>query len=76
MPTMPLRALMLINAYSKPVTRPDWRKCGKGDDLFDEIIESPVFDVYYNKEYERSYTFKGVQIFKGRGRFSGYITSK
>ena len=27
MDSLPVRALRIINEYSKPMTRPDWRKC-------------------------------------------------
>lgn len=27
MESLPARALRIINEYSKPMTRPDWRKC-------------------------------------------------
>lgn len=40
MESLPARALRIINEYSKPMTRPDWRKCKRMTQriLFDELI--------------------------------------
>jgi hypothetical protein len=37
---LPVRALLMINEYSKPLTRPDWRKCKRMTQrlLFEELI--------------------------------------
>ena len=40
MESLPARALRIINEYSKPVTRPDWRKCKRMTQklLFKELL--------------------------------------
>lgn len=74
MNTLGIRALLLISQYSKPITRGDWRTCKP--DIFEEIVNSPVFDVYFHKQHAKVWKFKGNPIFNGRGRYRGYITSR
>ena len=72
MNSLPLNVIALISAYSKPMTRANWRVRNQCE-LWDEIIDSPVFNHYYLKEVKRMWAFKGNVIFEGKGPFQGYI---
>ena len=76
--TLPRNVSALINAYAKPITRGDWRTC-KDDkimDIFEELIENPVFNRLFNKEHDiQQYIYHGVVIRQGR-RFKGYLPTR
>ena len=52
MDLLPARVLRIINEYSKPLTRPDWRKCKRMTQtlLFKELIEltNKITSIYIN----------------------------
>ena len=83
MNSLPPNVIALISAYSKPMTRPNWRKHNQCQlwrehhwcDLWDQIIDSPVFETYYYKKVKRMWSFKGNVIFEGKGNFQGYFGS-
>ena len=75
MNSLPPNVMALISAYSKPMTRPNWRKHNQCQ-LWDEIIDCPVFESYYYKQVKRMWSFKGNVIFEGKGRFQGYFGSR
>jgi hypothetical protein len=48
---MPKNVMSLISAYSKPITRGNWKRCKSKYiyDLWDEILDNKVFNYYMNK---------------------------
>ena len=74
MESLPARALRIINEYSKPMTRPDWRKCKRMTQkiLFKELtvltnniisIHTNIFDkiLFYMRE---TMFYKDLMMYK------------
>jgi hypothetical protein len=76
--TLPRNVSALINAYAKPITRPDWRTCKDDNimDIFDELMENKVFNHYFNMTHNiEEYNYYGRVIRQGR-RFKGYLPTR
>jgi hypothetical protein len=74
MDTLPARAIRIINEYSKPRTRPDWRKCKRMTQkiLYEELtdltnniisIHTNIFDkvLFYMRE---TFFYKDLMMYK------------
>jgi len=74
MDSLPARAIRIINEYSKPRTRPDWRKCKRMTQqlLFEELkvlsnniisIHINIFDIVLNYMRETLF-YKDFMMYK------------